>query len=98
LGAVPVFPRDVQLEGVTAVRADGERSRGSIVFLRCRSGGASLPSRIASQGRQRETGLEVHPIAGRQRIGDMKTFIAAALSAVIAVSLAPGLSSAQGIR
>ena len=28
----------------------------------------------------------------------MKTFIAAALSAVIAVSLAPGLSSAQGIR
>src|SRR5438445_507675 len=55
-GDVPGFPCDLDVEAVTAVPADGDRSRGSIVFLRCRSGGASLPSRIASQGRQREPG------------------------------------------
>src|ERR1700682_6275061 len=37
-------------------------------------------------------------IAGRERSGDMKTFTAAALSAVIAISLAPGLSSAQAVQ
>src|SRR6202171_5798632 len=44
------------------------------------------------------TRREPEPIARRQRNGDMKTFIAAALSAVIAVSLAPGLSSAQDVQ